>query len=176
MRFKRTIFVFLLTFFLISTGVIAFSNDDPLDAAAQMKKLEPFIGKWKTLSLFPGKDIQAPGDLEYRWVLGKEWLFVEFKGEHPLRPVWEAYAMIKYEPQKKCYLSFDFFNKNDPITMTGTWISPQTIRFETAAETGRSGIDYTINQDGTVYQENWLELKGQERKITLKTNYTRVTQ
>jgi hypothetical protein len=167
----------LISIVLILMAVFAFflfSSGDMF--TEQMKKLEPFVGKWKTRSVYPGKDAVIPGDLEYRWVLGKNWMMVEFVGQHPERAFWEAYAMIKFDTAKNSYISYDFFNAKDPTTMTGTWIGPQTLRFETRDEKGNSegGIDYTIKADGTIYQENWRIDKDNHRQITLKTDYTRV--
>lgn len=138
-----------------------------------MKKLTPLIGKWKTLSLYPDKGLKVPGDLEYRWVLGKNWVLCDFVGRHPEREYWAAIAMIKFDPSKKCYVSYDFFNADNPIVMTGRWISAATIRFELKNEQGSSGIDYTVKEDGTIYQENWVLPEGKEKKITLKTDYTK---
>jgi hypothetical protein len=142
----------------------------------QMNKLGPFVGKWKTHSIYPGKDGVIPGDLEYRWILGKNWMMVEFVGQHPERDYWEAYAMIKFDTVKNHYISYEFFNADNPTLMIGTWISPQTLRFETRDEKGNSegGIDYTIKENGTIYQENWRINKDNRREITLKTDYTRV--
>lgn len=147
------------------------------DAIAQMKKMEPFVGKWETRSVYPDRDRVMPGKLEYRWILGKNWLCVEFVGQHPEREYWEAYALIKYDPVKKRYLSYEYFNANEPTIMTGYWISADTIRFEFSDEKGSAGIDYTLIKKGTdytVYQENWVMPSGGERKITLKTDYTAV--
>ena len=166
----------LIGIVLTLTVVSSFFLLSPGDTfAEQMKKLEPFVGKWKTRSVYPGKDAVIPGDLEYRWVLGKNWMMVEFVGQHPERAFWEAYAMIKFDTATNRYISYDFFNADEPTTMTGAWISPQTLRFETRDETGSSegGIDYTIKADGTIYQENWRIDKDKGKQITLKTDYTR---
>jgi len=139
-----------------------------------MEKLAPFIGKWKTVSLYPERGLKVPGKLEYRWVLGKNWVLVIFEGQHPERKYWEAIAMIKFDVEKKCYISHDFFNEMDPILMTGFWITPRTLRFEMKDDGGSSGIDYTVKSDGTIYQENWILPMRKSKKITLKTIYTRL--
>ena len=100
-------------------------------------------------------------------------MYIEFVGKHPERSVWEAYAFIKYDPKKHCYLSYSFFDKNSPSTMTGSWINPRTVRFKIKTETGMSGIDYTVKKDGTIYQENWKLSDQGERHILLKTVYKR---
>ena len=163
--------------FLILIAVMPFTLFSSVDAfTEQMKKLEPFVGKWKTQSFYPGKDTAVPGELEYRWILGKNWLFIEFVGQHPERAFWEAYAMIKFDTAKNHYVSYAFFNANDPSIMIGSWISIDTFREESKDEKGNStdGIDYTFKKDGSIYQENWIIDKNQERKITLKTYYTKV--
>lgn len=137
-----------------------------------MKKFKPFIGKWETLSLYPDTGLKVPGDLEYRWVLGKNWVLCDFVGRHPEREYWAAIAMIKFDLSKKRYVSYDFFNVDDPIVMTGYWLSAQTIRFEVKNDEGSSGIDYTVKEDGSIYQENWVR-KGETKRITLKTDYSR---
>lgn len=141
--------------------------------ADAMKKLTPLIGKWTTLSLYPQSGLKVPGDLEYRRVLGKDWVLCDFVGRHPERAYWAAIAMIKFDAAKNRYLSYEFFNADDPTTMTGRWISPTTIRFEAEDDNGSSGIDYTVKKDGSIYQENWVLPKGKAKRITLKTDYTR---
>ncbi|MCP4221524.1 MAG: DUF1579 domain-containing protein [bacterium] len=165
----RVFFIFLMLAFYSLVAA-----ETPVDP---MKKLEPFVGKWKTVSMYTQgalKGIKIPGDLEYRWILGKSWMFVEFVGHHPKRPYWEAYAMIKYDKAKGRYISHDFFNADDPVLMTGFWLSPQTLRFEIKSGKGKSGIDYTLKEDGTLYQENWSKSGTDEAVIRLKTWYTRV--
>lgn len=143
-------------------------------ASEAMQKMTPFVGKWKTVSLYPERGLKVPGELEYRWVLGKNWVLVIFVGQHPERKYWEAIAMIKFDVEKKCYISHDFFNEMDPVQMIGFWVTPRTLRFEMKDTDGSSGIDYTLKSDGTIYQENWILPKGKKRKITLKTDYTRL--
>lgn len=161
---------FLLLLLIVTTTYL-FSNDGQL--TEDMKKLKPFVGKWKTRSIYPEKGLEVSGDLEYRWILGKNWMLVEFVGKHPERAFWEAYAMIKFDKSRNCYISYDFFNANDPIIMAGIWISPKTLRFETENGKGKSGIDYTLKKDGTIFQENWFIPKNKKKKITLKTFYTK---
>lgn len=141
----------------------------------QMKKLEPLVGKWKTQSFIPGKEAAIPGELEYRWVLGKNWLFIEFVGQHPDRDFWEAYVMIKFDTTKNHYKSYAFFTADNPTIMTGNWISTKTFRLEIKDDKGKSlsGIDYTVKADDTIYQENWIIEKNGRKKITLKTYYKR---
>ena len=140
----------------------------------EMNKLRPLVGKWKTVSTHPEKDLKVAGDLEYSYVLGGHWLMVRFVGDHPQRSFWEAVAMIRYDPDRKSYVSFSFFNMGDPVRMTGRWISDATIRFSTKDADRSWGIDYTIQKDGTIYQENWAIASGGPKRITLMTRYTRL--
>lgn len=161
-----------LTFIIILS--LSFSLYAGDEAKEQMKKMEPFLGKWITKSVYPDKNLTVPGKLEYRWILGKNYMMIEFVGNHPEREYWEAYAMIKYDKKKKKYVSFDFFDEGDPVVSVGYWMSKDTVRFE--AEDQSWGIDYTLKKSkaGTVvYQENWVKPKDGKRKITLKTDYTR---
>jgi hypothetical protein len=155
-----------LFFFICLAG-----NTGKADEA--MDRLSPFMGKWKTTSLFPGSGEKVEGDLEYSWVLGKKWIKVEFKGNHPERDYWEAYVMIKFDQEKNQYRSYDFFSANDPVIMSGRWISPVTIRFEFLDDRPGWGIDYTIKKDGTITQENWQITDNNQKKITLLTDYRR---
>ena len=139
-----------------------------------LNKMEPFVGKWKTLSLYPDTGLNVPGVLEYRWVLGKNWLLVDFEGLHPKRDFWAAIAMIKFDEKKNRYVSYDYFDADDPTIMIGHWLDQQTIRFEVSDKKGSSGIDYTLKKNDTVYQENWVHPRGGKRRITLKTDYTRL--
>jgi hypothetical protein len=138
-----------------------------------IQKLTPLTGHWKTHSTYTESGVEAQGDLKIRWILGGQWLLIEFVGQHPKRTVWEAYALIKYDSKKHCYLSFSFFDENSPVTMTGSWITPHTVRFLTKTENGSSGIDYTIKKDGTIYQENWMCSDQGKPQILLKTVYRR---
>ncbi len=175
MNMKRQSYIFRIVMVIGAACWMAFSGIGWAgDTAPEaMQKMAPFIGKWKTVSLYPERGLMVPGQLEYRWVLGKNWVLVIFEGQHPERKYWEAIAMIRYDPEKKCYISHDYFNERDPVLMTGFWINSRTIRFEIRDDNGSSGIDYTVNPDGSIYQENWILPKGKERKVTLKTDYTR---
>jgi hypothetical protein len=156
-----SIVIFFNSFFVLNAG-----TDKDF-----MKKLEPFVGKWKTLSIYQESGIKAPGLLEYRWILGKKWMFIEFTGNHPNKKNWGAYGFFRYDEEKKCYISYDIFNENEPTYTTGYWLNDKTLRFE---EKGKWGIDYTIKPDGSIYQENWKRDKKSKRIITLKTDYLRI--
>ncbi len=139
----------------------------------EMKKLEPFIGTWNTLSVYPDSGLEIPGKLTNRWALGKNWMLLEFDGKHPKRPFWAAVVMYTYDAAKKRYIAHSFYSADGPIIFEGHWLSPTTISYSRTTEKSTSGIDYTIKPDGTIYQENWSTPTGQKRKITLKTTYTR---
>lgn len=139
----------------------------------EMNKLNPLAGKWKTESTYPESGLKVPGDLEYSYVLGGHWLMVRFIGHHPERSYWEAVAMIKYDHDSRSYVSFSFFNRGDPVRMTGDWISETTIRFSVKEPDRSWGIDYTAKEDGTIFQENWLIGPSGLKKITLQTRYVR---
>jgi hypothetical protein len=176
MNMKRQSYIFRIAMVTGAACWLMFSGIGRAGVTAPeaMRKLAPFMGKWKTVSLYPQQGLKVPGQLEYRWVLGRNWVLVIFKGRHPERTYWEAIAMIRYDPEKKCYISHDYFNERDPLLMTGYWITPETLRFEMKGDHGSSGIDYTVKPDGSIYQENWIHPGGSRRKITLKTDYTRL--
>ena len=161
----------ILFFVMLITGFMSFLSALNNNAEDMLKKMTPFIGKWKTCSVFVDSGLEVKGNLEYRFVLGGHWIHVEFVGNHPSRPFWQAYVMIKYDEKKQSYVSHAFFSSGDPEMMNGHWISGKTLRFESKNEA--MGIDYTINDDGTIYQENWIKPKGGEKKLTLKTSYTK---
>lgn len=165
---KKIFISFVFLVLAVSFGLCAV-----MDNTTMMKKLLPLAGKWQTTSVSQKTGFKAPGNLEYRYVLGGDWMFVEFIGKHPKRKIWQAYVMIKYDIEKKCYVSWDFFNKNDPVLMTGKWVKNNTLRFESEHDGVLSGIDYTIKKDKTIYQENWVINKEKNHKVTLKTHYKR---
>jgi len=140
----------------------------------EMKKLEPFVGKWKTLSVYQKTGLKAPGILEYRWILGKKWMFIEFIGKHPKKKYWGAYGFFRYDTKKKCYISYDIFDENEPTFTTGYWLNTKTLRFEDNKNEKVWGIDYTLTDKGNIYQENWVKNKENKRTVTLKTTYTRI--
>ena len=90
----------IFVFFILP--LICFTDNQPSSAEA-MQKLSPFIGQWQTLSWYPNRNLKVPGHLEYRWVLGKHWILVEFVGQHPEKEFWEAYALIKFDISKNCF-------------------------------------------------------------------------
>jgi len=168
---RRRVPLWLGVILLLGAGVSSLPAGEA--ANEEMEKLRPFVGVWKTDSVFPDNGLRVGGELEYRYVLGGHWLLVRFVGAHPDRSFWEAVAMIRYDGEKDAYVSFDFFAAADPVRMTGRWISDATVRFLTE-ESGRTwGIDYTIREDGTVYQENWVVPAGGAKKVTLETTYSR---
>ena len=141
------------------------------DLSAEHRRLDFLAGRWSTMSE-TGQGISIPGTLEYEWVLGGQWLKVVFVGQPEDGRVWEAYAMVKYEPTSSEYVSYAFFNANDPIRYRGYPLDGTTLRFEHETADGTFGIDYTDRGDGTVYQENWAMSPGGERTVTLRTTYT----
>ncbi len=169
---KRLIGLFLIL--MVGMGSLVWA-EQAKTFTEQMEKLQPLVGKWKTRSVFPGKNLEVPGELEYRWVLGKNWLRVEFVGQHPERSFWEAYVMIKFDTAKNLYIAYAFFNADDPVIEVGSWISDKTFRLESRDDKGKTvgAIDYTVKEDGTIYQENWVIDKNNQKQITLKTYYTR---
>jgi hypothetical protein len=134
-------------------------------------KLNFLAGEWKTVSEFTSSGMKVEGNLTYYWVIGGEWLHCRFIGNHPDRPYWEAVAMMRFDSESGRYVSVAFFNDQMPVTMYGIAVGENTIRFERTIDDGKTGIDYTDKGNGTVYQENWIEING-ERTITLKTDYT----
>jgi hypothetical protein len=136
-----------------------------------MKKLQPLIGKWKTESLLLNKNVKAPGDLQYRYVLGGRFVLCEFVGKHPDKPVWEAIVMITYDPAKGHYLGHSYFNSDQPMIMTGSFSKPHVFTLEYQSETVHFGIDYQFKTNGLIYQENWAIDPSGQRKITMKTDY-----
>ncbi len=164
----RTVTLFYIAFFCIFS---VFISADTL--TSEMQRLQPFVGKWKTRSVYPDSGLTAPGVLEYRWILGGKWLFIEFIGKHPKRKHWGAYSFIRHDKDRKCYLCYDIYDETAPILSTGYWIDKQTIRFEDRNAKIHWGIDYTIRRDGSIYQENWVMREG-KRSITLKTTYKRL--
>jgi len=166
---KKWLILFFFMFWITEFSLLLPASVN--NTGKMIKKLKPLIGNWKTHSHYPDSGMEAYGELKIRWILGGQWMFVEFIGQHPERSVWEAYALIKYDSKKSCYLSYSFFNENNPITMTGSWISSTTVRFKIKTNEGISGIDYTVKEDGTIYQENWLAPAQGERQVLLKTLY-----
>lgn len=168
MKKLYTLALFSLLIFSSTLLLNAGTDSDP------MEKLTPFLGKWKTMSIYQKDGLKAPGVLEYRWVLGKKWMFIEFVGQHPKRENWGAYAFFRYDKKRKCYISYDIFDEREPLFTTGHWLSKDTIRFEDKESKNKWGIDYTIKPDGAIYQENWVINKDGKRVITLKTYYTKI--
>ncbi len=87
---KKYFILFLSALFIINYS-ISLNADTSSD---QMERLTPFLGKWKTLSVFQNSGLKAPGVLEYKWILGKKWMFIEFIGQHPKRNVLSAYGFF----------------------------------------------------------------------------------
>lgn len=143
------------------------------ERSPEQQRLDFLAGSWTTLSETVKGDT-IPGTLEYQWVLGKQWLRVVFIGEPDDGRVWEAYAMVKYDSESGEYVSYAFFNANDPVRYRGYPVDDSTLRFEYEGAEGTVGIDYHNRGDGTVYQENWSLSPGGERTITLRTTYRSV--
>ncbi len=149
----------------------------PLEVASSQElstghqRLNFLVGEWATISE-TAQGTTIPGRLEYQWVLGGQWLKVVFVGRPEDGRVWEAYAMLKYDPERGEYSSCAFFGANDPVRYRGYPVDDSTMRFEHETDTGTSGIDYHDRGDGTVYQENWSLSPTGERTITLRTTYT----
>lgn len=146
----------------------------PVDDDAMQQKLAFLEGDWKTVSTFTASGEVAPGTLSYHWVLGGAWLQCTFHGDRADGRVWEAHAMLRWDGQKGHYVSWAFFGPGDPIMYSGTALEDGTLRFEFTNNGARTGIDYCPRMADSVYQENWTIGPDGERRITLKTDYTRV--
>jgi len=129
------------------------------------------VGQWRTTSEFPDGRT-GRGDLEYRWVFDGGWMKVEFHGEHPDGAMWEAHVMQRWNPDTGVYESWVFRGGGEPLRHTGTLVEPGHYRVRHAGAEGvATGIDYHAMEDGSVYQENWIEEDG-VRTVTLRTQYT----
>ena len=144
------------------------------ELSAEHQAIDFLTGRWATESeIIPTGEL-APGDLEYKWVLGGLWMQVEFHGQHPGGAVWEAHVMMQYDYASSLYRAFAFFNGQEPYLYTGSMLDERTFRISHTSENGaQTGIDYRNNGDGTVYQENWLLSDDGQRRVTLKTEYSR---
>jgi hypothetical protein len=128
------------------------------------------IGEWRTTSEFPDGRT-AEGSLRYRWVFDGAWMQVEFFGERDWGGIWEAHVMQRWDPESEAYESWVFQANGPPLQYQGSVPEPGVFRVEHSPAPGvRAGIDYHRQDDGTVYQENWA-VEGDDRRVTLRTNY-----
>ena len=147
---------------LIIASIPAFAQDD---ATAMQGSIDFLSGTWRTVSTFIASGAEAPGTLTYKWVLGGEWMRIEFVGKHPQRDVWEAHGLMRWDPERKVIVSYVVFGPNDVSMMTGQPIEGGGISL-TATTDGRAfGIDYHPRGENAVYQENWaIDVNG-ERQV-----------
>ena len=140
-------------------------------SSPEQQRLDFLVGDWATVSE-TSDGVKISGTLSCHWVLGHQWLQVAFEGHPADGRVWEAHAMIKYDPERAEYVSYAFFNADDPVRYRGYPVDDTTLRFEHESTGGTFGIDYRRNPDGTVYQENWVMLVDGASRVTLKTSYS----
>jgi hypothetical protein len=155
---------------LLAPGLVA----PPLSAQSTLSEahegIDFLVGRWYTASEFLDGRI-GEGELEYRWVFDGAWMKVEFHGEHPDGALWEAHVMQRWDPEAGGYRSWVFRPDGPPLVYRGSVPEEGLFRVEYSPEPGvTTGIDYHRRDDGTVYQENWVEEDGQ-RRVTLRTDY-----
>ena len=134
------------------------------------QRIEFLVGEWHTTSEFPDGST-AEGSLRYEWVLEGAWMRVEFHGDRPGGANWESHVMQRWNADEALYEAWVFGAGGPPLRYTGTSEAPGQYRIEAPTDSGvRSGIDYHRQEDGSVYQENWVVENG-TRRVTLRTNY-----
>lgn len=134
------------------------------------ERIDFLVGQWHTTSTFPDGRT-GEGELEYRWVFDGAWMKVEFHGDHPDGTLWEAHVMQRWDPEAGAYRSWVFRPDGPPLEYRGSVPEDGLFRIEYSPEPGiTTGIDYHRQEDGTVYQENWI-VEGGERRVTLRTEY-----
>lgn len=132
------------------------------------KKLDFLIGKWKTASTVG--EATYPGDLEYEYIMNKNWIKITFVGKNPARAYWEAHGLMNYDEKASKYVSWVVFNKGNPVPAYGHWADENTFRMEY----GNGGIDYKKTEGGGVLQINYnIDAEGKRTK-TMTTTYERV--
>jgi hypothetical protein len=159
----------VLLFVMVSFAGVPHLEAQQIDLT-EHQRIDFLIGEWYTASEFPDGRA-AQGELSYRWVLGGEWMKVEFSGDHPGGGPWEAHGMQRWNPEQNAYEAWVFAAPGPPIRFHGTSDGPGHFRIEQSLESGgASGIDYRLQDDGSVHQENWITENG-ERRVTLETRY-----
>ena len=154
---------------LIITLLVAMVPGPATAQVDEHRAIDFLVGEWHTTSEWPDGRT-AEGVLSYRWVLGGGWMKVEFVGDHPETPVWEAHAMQRWNPETSGYEAISFAQQGPPIHFEGSVPEPGLFRIERSSDGATTGIDYRETEDGMVYQENWVEEDG-ERRITLRSWY-----
>lgn len=145
------------------------------------------VGEWRTVSEFPDGSV-GHGELSYRWVLDGGWMKVEFRGDHPAGTPWAAQVMQRWNPESRAYESWVFGGGGPPLHYRGESEGPGHFRVTFTPDAGTpdtgpaagpvtgpitgptTGIDYRRQDDGTVFQDNWV-LEGDARRVTLRTRY-----
>ncbi len=144
----------------------------PAVLSPEHRAMDFLVGEWHTRSEFNDGRV-GEGRLSYQWVLGGEWMRVEFLGDHPDGILWEAHVMQRWNPASEEYEAWVFGGPGAPLRYRGSVPGPGRFRVEVATGDGSpSGIDYQATEGGGVVQENWTEREG-ERIVTLRTVYRR---
>jgi hypothetical protein len=167
MRLTKNICLCLIATMLMIAPAFAQEQD-----TSTMDNLNFLLGSWKTKSEFSSNGVIAYGTLTYEKVLAGAWVRVTFIGDHPTGRLWEAHGYIGLNPEGEGFKSYIIFGPGEPAEYSGLMINGSTFRLETNFNGMTSGIDYIPQDDGTVYQENWVMDEQGSRRITLKTWYT----
>lgn len=148
----------------------------PAQLSPEHARIDFLVGEWRTESTFPDGRV-GRGELSYRWVLDGSWMKVEFLGDHPAGAPWAAQVMQRWNADAGRYESWVFGGDGPPLHYRGESEGPGHFRVtctpgaaDPAGAGTTSGIDYRLQTDGTVLQENWV-LEGDQRRMTLRTRY-----
>lgn len=165
----------IFSLLIILSFSFLFSQEKDTKHQKRQNRLDFLAGDWDSESTYLASGLKVKGHLVYEWVEGGAWLRCTFVGQHPEYKVWESHEMIKWDKDKKEYLAYTFSNSGEMVLYQGEEIDASRVRFWIEREKIRQGLDYIQRKDGSVYQENWLITPAGERRIWLKTEYTKRT-
>jgi hypothetical protein len=160
---------FTIVFCVVSLYSSALST-----AQEQDRKLEYFLGEWKSVSIDKSTGQKVEGHSAIKRVIGDQWL--EWIFRMPLADEGlEVITLINYDDLKKQY-AFYSFNPMDeePIPHFGNWIDAKRLRIKTDFGGQVVWVDFVLNDESCFEQFHYRVTPNGEKEPTSTTIYSKI--
>ena len=163
-----------MKYFIIIFFVIIIYSIPAINAQEQDKKLDYFIGEWKSVSISQPSGEKITGHSLIKRVIGNKWIEWCFRMPHASGEL-EVITLINYNEAKKQY-AFYSFNPIDeePIPHFGNWINEKSLQLKTDFGGDVVWAEFVLKDESNFEQiHSHLTSRG-EKETTSITIYTKI--
>ena len=163
-----------MKYFTIIFLVIIIYSASAINAQEQDKKLDYFIGEWKSVSINQPTGEKITGHSLITRVIGNKWIEWRFRMPHASGEL-EVITLINYDEAKKQY-AFYSFNPMDeePIPHFGNWIDKKSLQIKTDFGGDVVWVDFVLKDESNFEQIHSHLTSCGEKEATSITIYTKI--